>query len=363
MHETIRVIDGLEAVQRRPGMYFGNTHDGSAAVSMVLEVVGNVVDLHLARHARHVSVDLDADGFVTVEDDGPGVSTAAQENGRTLLEIVFTTLHAGATFDGHYPHVHVTAGLGGVGVAAVNALSARLEVESRHEGRLWRVSWERGRLVEPLASHGSSDRSGTRIRFLPDAQALPSWRVDRDRLEARLRELAWLNPSLEIRWCGATLPWHGGVAGLVRALVPRTPSGGTILEGHRLLDDVEVDFALAWSTHPDSEVRSFVNQNRSLKGTHVSGLHAALRGVAASLGAQAPDEELDARLRPGLVAAVHVLLRGPSFAGPTREHLLTPHAGTATERAVREAFAAVLPRRPDLEQHLRAMLALASTGK
>jgi DNA gyrase subunit B len=355
--DQIQVLDGLEAVRKRPGMYIGDVRDGSGLTHMLFEVVGNAIDQHLARRARRVRVDLD-DDWVTIEDDGPGIPVAVHpHHDRPVIEVVFTTLHAGATFDGHHPHVHVTRGLRGVGLAAVNALCARLEVESRRDGKRWRMAFERGAVVEPLASHGATSRSGTRIRYRPDPQIFTSGTTTNAiGVEARLRELAWLNPLLAIDWRGHELPGRGGPAAWVRALAGELV-GDTVVSVHRTIEDAEVDLAFGWrATRSDAPlIHSFVSQACTRDGgTHVQGFWRGLVDGLAPLAGGASRRAIRELFGAGLVAVVNVGLYDPRFGGPTKDRLTSPIAARVTRRAVLDALHAA--QQPGAARELDAFL-------
>jgi DNA gyrase subunit B len=349
--ENIEVLEGLEAVRRRPGMYLGDVRDGSALHHMVWEIVGNSIDQHLARRVRHLRVDLD-ERWVTVEDDGPGIPVEAVLHGRSALDLIFTTLHCGPTWDGHFPHVHLTSSLHGVGVAAVNAVCGRLEVESRRRGTLWRAAFERGRTVSPLEHCGRTSSTGTRVRFRPDPEIFGHSHVDEAKIEARLRELAWLNPLLDVRWQGASLPGRDGLSGYVREIA----ASELVCEPlciTRLIHDVWVDLAIGWQKHGAPELRTFVNQMATKEGTHITGLW---QGFARAFGARVgPVREL---IEPGLVAVLHVGLLEPKFGAPTRDQLTTPAARSAVREALRQTLPSVLRSRGELGAFLRQRLTL-----
>lgn len=337
----IEPLEGLEPVRKRPGMYIGNVQDGSGLHQLVWEVVGNAVDEHLARRARRMSVDLN-DGWIEVADDGAGIPVDVHPRwGRTALELVCTTLHSGPTRWGHHPHVHVGEGQLGFGLAVVNALSGRLEVEVQRDGGVHRVAFERGRVVEPFARTGKTTRTGTRVRLRPDPETFATCAFDPAAIEARLRELAWLCPLLEIRWQGVELPGRGGPLGWARtagqgparAQIATTPT----------IDHATVDLALVWRDDGDATIRSFVNFGATRDGgTHVGGLWDGLVEAVAPRWPTATSADLRAALGRGLSAVVHVMMVHPSWGGPTKDKLVSPEAGDVTRRAAREAVTRAL---------------------
>lgn len=329
--DDIQVLTAISAIRKRPGMYIGNV-DESGLQHLVLEAVGNVVDQHLGRTVTELHVDVTPDSWVTVRDDGPGIPP-------TLLESVFTTLHAAATADGHLlarPHVHLTADMRGIGVVVLNALSTRIEVETTIDGTRWTQAFERGVPVTALESSPGSSSDGTEIKFHPDPEIFSSIAIDVIKLGDRLQQLAWLNPLLRIFFQGQRLMARGGLRGWVQTLVPEARA---LYSTTQTSSDIFVDVAVGWSDSADTKIRSFVNMQETVGGTHVEGLWLALADIANTFGATRDVREA---LAPGLVAVIHVGMWGPTFAGPTREQLQSPTAGEAVRRLVAEDLPAQL---------------------
>ncbi|HTL36314.1 MAG TPA: ATP-binding protein [Kofleriaceae bacterium] len=272
--DQIQVLKGLEPVRKRPGMYVGGT-DREGLHHLVWEVVGNVIDLHLAGQASELHVSVGPDAWITLRDDGPGVPTSITSEGISMLEVVFTRLHAGATYDGHFPHVHLTKNWRGVGLAVVNALSERLEVETTYQGIRWAQAYERGERVSPPRRIGPTTFEGTTIRFRPDPQIFGQVTLDPAAVGARLQQLAWLNPQLRVVWQEQRLRGRGGVLGWAHSIARER---GRVVCSHGVVGaegDVKVDIGLAWNETGPSRIHGFVNMQPTTGGTHVDGLWTA----------------------------------------------------------------------------------------
>lgn len=356
----IMVLEGLDPVRMRPGMYVGDVHDGSGLHHMLWEVVGNVVDLHLARRAAHLRVHV-GDGWIEVEDDGPGFPNHRDSRGRTVAEVVFTTLCGSGTRDGHFPHVHLTSSFHGVGAAVVNALSAELEVETRTAGRVWRQRFERGHAVTPFEAVGRSERTGTRIRYRPDPTIFSSVELDLGLVRARLRELAFLNPSLTVRLQDETFRARGGLHEWVRQLGEErgVDLADRIVCAADRHEAVDVEAAIAWVDRGAPCLRTFVSQAPAIDGgTHVEGFWDGLRaGLGGAPGVTEP--VFREALGEGLVAVLHVGLYDPRWGAPTRDRLVSPEARDAVREVVSERLQLVLRRKLALR---RALLARLSPG-
>ncbi|MEO6775310.1 MAG: ATP-binding protein [Kofleriaceae bacterium] len=318
-------------------MYVGSTDDGSGLHHLLWEVVGNVVDLHLARLATELRVDVTDDGWVVVTDDGPGISTDVDPGRKaSTLEVVFTTLMAsGPTTPRHTPHVHLTPSLIGVGLCVVNALSTRTEVETTRDGQRWAMAFEQGRVTTPLRSLGPTSVEGTLIRFRPDPQIFTSIELDLDQVRDHLQQVAWLSPLLRVFFQDRRVSGRGGLRGWAEQLAAGTPDASFSTE--QKVDGVYVDLALAWSGDRAPIIHSFVNMQSSRgHGTHVQGVYRAFAAYAKDLGVTS--EEFTERIEPGLIAIIHVGLYDARWGNPRQDQLISPVAGTVVEKVLRDQF-------------------------
>ncbi len=352
----IQVPEGLEGVRKRPGMYVGDIED-SGHRNLLWEVVGNVIDLHLSRMATELHVDVGADSWVTVSDDGPGMPVEPSRPGATsLLEAICTRLHAGGTYDGHFPHVHVMHF--GNGLAVVNALSTRLDVETTRDGVRWAQTFERGGARTELRQLGPTTIEGTTIRFQPDPEIFRSIAIDVQLVRERLQQLAWLHPLLRVWSQGERLVARGGLPAWACQLAAR-PIDGTFAV-HGTHDGVFVDLALAWAGSAEPLVRSFVNTQETRSGTHIDGIWRGLVTFADEMRALVDEpDKVRSVMSPGLVALVHVGLHSPRFGGPTREHLTSPAAADAVARVVASELPGALWRDMQLRTLLESRLRFA----
>ena len=324
-----------EAVRKRPGMYVGDTEDGSGLVNLILDVIANAYDHHLAGRCSNISMTIAADGTVSVEDDGPGFSSVGGD-GLPPLDTILTQLSTMPTVDGHRPHVHL--GLGGLGLAVVNAASEHFELVSVRDGTEVRARYVRGELVEPIATTETKRASGTRIRFRPDPDIFKHVRVPRAELTRILEDLSFLAPKLRLGWsiAGDDLAARGLVGRVALEVPCAFNEVAHARESYETAKGpIEVEVAHGWRAsrfHSIDEpvIHSFVNLARTRgDGAHVDGM---LDGVRAFLGA------VDVSTR-GLVAAVSVVLADVIYGNPTKDRLDSPEARKPVSDATQKALA------------------------
>ncbi len=336
--QDITVLEGLEAVRKRPGMYIGST--GVRGLHhLVYEVVDNSVDEALAGHCTRVDVTIHPDNSVTVYDDGRGIPVGTMEKeGRSALEVVLTVLHAGGKF-GDGGGYKVSGGLHGVGVSVVNALSELLEIEVRREGHVWRQTYERGAPQAPIARGEATSETGTTITFRPDAEIFETTDLDFSVLEQRLRETAFLTRSLRIQIddergekATATFKYDGGIEDFVRYLnANKDPIGKKVVFFEGESDEGAVEVAMQWNTTYQESVFSFANNiNTHEGGSHLTGFRSALTTAlnryarARGLLKEKDDALTGEDVREGLTAVISAKLTDPQFEGQTKTKLGNP---------------------------------------
>ena len=332
----IQVLEGLEAVRKRPGMYIGST-GAKGLHHLVYEVVDNSIDEALAGYCTHIEVTIEADNSITVVDNGRGIPVAMHKIGKPAVEVVLTVLHAGGKFGGDgYP---ISGGLHGVGISVVNALSLWTKVEVKRDGYLWNISFARGLTAEPLKKIRPMERSeetGTKVSFKPDADIFPDTTYDFDTLKTRLRELAFLNKGLHITLTdkrgegrSEVYCYEGGLTSFVEFLNENKEAvNPTVitLEGEK--NKVLVDIAMQYNDGYSENILTFVNDIFTEEGgTHLSGFRSGLTRTINDYGRTAgllkdKEENLSGEdVREGLTAIVSVKVREPQFEGQTKTKL------------------------------------------
>ncbi len=363
--DSIQVLEGLEAVRKRPGMYIGDT-GFRGYHHLVYEVVDNSVDESLAGYCKHIQILINADESITVEDDGRGIPVGTHKNGKSALEVVMTVLHAGGKFDGG--GYKVSGGLHGVGASVVNALSVRCVVEVHREGFVWRQHYEQGRIMGPVEKGEPSTRTGTRTTFKPDREIFKDETViyDFNTLANRFRELAFLNAGLHISLKDERtgkkqdFQYANGVAefvGYLNASKKSLHDEIVYFKGEK--DTVEVEIALQWNDSYSESIFTYCNNiNTHEGGTHLVGFRAAITRTTNSYATEKNLlKDLKANLegediREGLAAVISVKVREPQFEGQTKTKLGNTEVKGIVEALVNEKLADWMDRNPSVAKHV-----------
>jgi DNA gyrase subunit B len=362
--ESIKVLEGLEAVRKRPAMYIGST--GLAGLHhLVYEIVDNSIDEALAGFCTEISCTLHLDHSVTVVDNGRGIPVDMHESGRPAAEVALTVLHAGGKFDNS--SYKVSGGLHGVGVSVVNALSERLELEIWRSGQVYQQTYERGKPVTELTSTGTTKRRGTKITFKADPQVFETVEFSFDTLAQRLRELAFLNAGLTItldderEGKSHRFQYDGGIVSFVEHL---NKNKGLIHEkaiymrGDR--DGIDVEIALQWNDGYNPQEFSFANNiNTHEGGTHLSGFRSALTRTVNSyatrnnLAKDLKDATISGDdIREGMTAVISVKIPNPQFEGQTKTKLGNTEVKGIVETIINDKLGAFLEENPAVSRRV-----------
>ena len=374
----IQVLEGLEAVRKRPGMYIGST-SSAGLHHLVWEIVDNSIDEALAGFATHIEIDITKENHIRVTDDGRGIPVDIQEKtGRPAVETVFTVLHAGGKFGGG--GYKVSGGLHGVGASVVNALSTELTVQVFKDGNIYEQSYSRGAVLEDLKIIGKTDKHGTSVYFVPDPEIFQETTVfDFDKLANRVRELAFLNKGLKLTITDfrpeepvkKTFCYEGGIKSYVEHLNKSKQvlfEEPIYVEGEQ--DGIQVEVAMQYTTGYHTNLLSFTNNIHTYEGgTHESGMKTALTRVINDYARRQKlmkenEEKLSGEdVREGLTAVVSIKHPDPQFEGQTKTKLGNSEARTITDRLFATHFDKFLMENPQVARKIVEKGILASKAR
>src|SRR3954471_18741090 len=363
--DKIKVLEGLEAVRKRPAMYIGST-GAQGLHHLVYEVVDNSIDEALAGHCDQVNVTIHIDNSVTVVDNGRGIPVDRHESGKSAAEVVLTVLHAGGKFDNE--SYKVSGGLHGVGISVVNALSETLELEIWRNGQVYQQTYERGAPAADLVATGTTKKRGTKVTFKPDSQIFEVAEFSFDTLAQRLRELAFLNGGVTITidderegGKGHKFLYEGGIVSFVQYLNQnKSPVNEKPIYMRGEKDGIDTEIALQWNDGYAETLYSFANNiNTHEGGTHLSGFRSALTRTVNSYAAKnnLTKDLKDATIsgddiREGLTAVISVKIPRPQFEGQTKTKLGNTEVKGIVETIVNDKLGAFLEENPNVAKRV-----------
>lgn len=370
--DSIKVLKGLDAVRKRPGMYIGDTDDGSGLHHMVFEVVDNSIDEALAGYCKNINVSINSDNTITVEDDGRGIPVDIHKGEKmSAAEVIMTQLHAGGKFD--HDSYKVSGGLHGVGVSVVNALSESLELNIYREGNEYEIKFKDGNSIKPLKKLGKTKKKGTRITFLPSKKIFSSTKFSASILEKRVRELAFLNKGVAIKLIDNTSKkakeflhkYDGGILEFVKHINNKKPILVNKNEKEvfkkpvyvtATKNNVVLECSFEWNAGYSEEVLPFTNNiPQKDGGTHLLGFRTALTRVINKYAANRHNKKNKIALsgediKEGLTAVISIKMPDPKFSSQTKDKLVSSEIRNIVEHIISEKVSTWFDQNPSISK-------------
>ena len=384
--DSIKVLKGLEAVRKRPGMYIGDTDDGTGLHHMVYEVVDNSIDEALAGFCKNIDININSDGSITVKDDGRGIPVDIHKTEKkSAAEVIMTQLHSGGKFD--HDSYKVSGGLHGVGVSVVNALSEKLELTIERDGNKYFIQFSNGDSVKPLKPVGKSKNSGTQIKFLPSKKIFSSTKFSFNTIQKRMRELAFLNKGIKISINDLTLKkaknvnfkYDGGILEFVEYLDKDRQKlknkndndlfkKSIFIEGKK--DNIEIECSLKWNAGYSEDVYPYTNNiYQKDGGTHLLGFRSALTRV---INKYATEQNLLKKnkvtisgddIKEGLTCVLSVKIPDPKFSSQTKDKLVSSEVRNIVENIVNEKLSVWFDQNPSIAKIILSKVVQAALAR